>query len=287
MSHNNISSTVTRPGSGSVPTQTQENKAPSWLVGLAKAGYAARGVIYLIIGGLTFLKAVGEGGKSTDSKGAIAKVLEAPGGVALLWAIALGLVGYAAWRFVQSVLDADNHGTDGKGLVVRGGLAVSAVTHIILAVTAARMAMNSGSSGGGDSKESLVAMILGWPGGRWIVGLIGLAIAGAAIAHIIKAVKEKYKKHLAADGNVMQKINPICKFGLIARGIAFIIIAGFFLYAAATQDPDKAGGLKDVFNTVSSQPFGPYLLGALAVGLFAFGIYGMVEAMYRKIDYKG
>ncbi|MDQ8188291.1 DUF1206 domain-containing protein [Pelagicoccus sp. SDUM812002] len=284
MSHSTLSSTASR--SSESLKQNQSNDAPTWLVTLAKAGYAARGVIYLLIGSLALLKAMGEGGKSTDSKGALEKVLEAPGGVAILWIIAAGLIGYSTWRFVQSILDADNHGTDGKGILIRGGLAVSGITHTILAFTTAKIALNT-SSGGGGSKETLVATILGWPGGPWIVGAIGLSIAGVGCAHIIKAIKEKYKDHLSVDEEVMRKISPVCKFGLIARGIAFFIIAGMFIFAATTQDPDEAGGIKEVLNTVSSQPFGPYLLGALAVGLFAFGIYSITEALYRKIDYKG
>jgi hypothetical protein len=265
---------------------SQNNSAPTWLVALAKAGYGARGLLYAIIGGLAFLQAIGKGGESTDSEGALEELFSAPGGVAILWFIAVALVGYAIWRLIQSILDADGHGQDAKGVVVRGGLLVSAVTHLILAYTAAKMAMNTGSSSGGDSKESLVATMLGWPGGPWIVGLVGLAIAGAGIAHWIKAYREKYKQHFDVDAETMSKLNPICRFGLAARGVAFLIIAGMFIYAASTQDPDKAGGLKDVFSALSQQAFGPYLLGIMAAGLIAFGAYSGIEALYRKINYK-
>lgn len=265
---------------------SQNHPAPTWLVALAKAGYGARGLLYAIIGGLAFLQATGQGGETTDSEGAVKQLFEAPGGQWILWVLAAALVGYSTWRLTQALLDVDGHGTEAKGILVRCGLFVSAVTHLILAYTTGRLAMNIASSSSGDSKESLVAYLLGLPGGPWIVGAVGLAIAGAAIAHWIKAYKEKYKKHFDLDAEMMSKLNPICRFGLSARGVAFIIIAGMFIYAASTQDPDKAGGLKDVFSALSQQAFGPYLLGIMAVGLMAFGAYSGIESLYRKINYK-
>ena len=99
---------------------------------LARSGYAARGVVYLIVGGFAVLAALGSG-QTTDSKGALRTIVQQPFGEALLALVALGLVGYAIWRLVQALLDTDHHGTDAKGLAIRGGLIVSAVTHTLLA----------------------------------------------------------------------------------------------------------------------------------------------------------
>lgn len=273
-------------GQGWPAAHHQNGEAPKWLVGLAKLGYGARGLVYVIIGGLAVLQAAGQGGKTSDSKGAIQEILSAPGGVFILWILAVGLVGYSAWRLCQSLLDADNHGRDLKAITIRGGLFVSAITHLLLAYYAASVATSLvGSSGGsGSSSESAVAQMLGWPGGQFIVGAVGLAIIGAGVAHGIKAVREKYKKHFDVDPDTMSKLNGICKIGLVARGIAFVIIGGMILAAAITQNPDQAGGLKEVLNEVSQQAFGPFLLGALALGLMMFGVYSMIEMLYREIQ---
>ncbi|MBC2606690.1 DUF1206 domain-containing protein [Pelagicoccus albus] len=260
------------------------HEAPGYLVVLAKAGYAARGLIYLIIGALAFLQATGHGGEKTDSKGAVQTLLEAPGGSLLIWILAASLLGYSTWRLVQAVTDADRHGRNGKALTIRAGLLISATTHLILAYSSVKIALNLGGSSGGSS-ESLVATVMSWPGGPWIVALIGLGIAVAGVAHTMKALEEKYKEHLKMDKTVMRKLNPICKFGLITRGFSFIVLAGMFLFASVTQDADEAGGLKDVLITVSDQVFGPCLLGFLGIGLFAFGIYSLTESVYRKIRY--
>lgn len=260
--------------------------APLWLTAVAKTGYAARGIIYIIIGSLALLKAFGNGGESAGSKDALAKLLQAPGGIAMLWVMAAGLVSYSLWRFCQAVLDADDHGTDGKGLTVRGGLLVSSLSHLGLAAYCGYLAVSQAESedGGGGTKQSLVAKALGWPGGRWLVVFVGLCIIGAGIAHAAKARKEKYEKHFVIDHDTMKKLEPVCKFGLYCRSVVFAIIGGMFLYAAFTQDPDDAGGLKEVLNATSQQAFGTALLAVMAAGLFAFGLYSIFEAIYRKID---
>jgi hypothetical protein len=259
--------------------------APTWMTVMAKVGYAARGIIYLIIGGLALVQAFGSGGSTTDSKGALQSLLGSTPGLILLWAIAVGLVFYAAWRFIQAALDADDHGTDGKGLAVRAGLMVSAVTHALLAFYAGSLAWGQASSSdGGGGKEALVGRIMGWPAGRWIVAFIGLCIIGAGIAHAIKAHKEKYEEHFVIERSKMEKIEPICKFGLYCRSVVFAIIGGMFLYAAFTQNPENAGGLAEVLNKASQQPFGTALLAIMAAGLFCFGCYSIFEAIYRKID---
>jgi hypothetical protein len=116
---------------------------------LARIGYAARGVIYVIVGSFAALAALGRGDETPDSRGALVELLNAPFGKILLGMVAAGLVGYALWRAVQALLDADDHGTDMRGLVIRSGLAVSAVTHAALAVAAVGLIFGWGTGGSG------------------------------------------------------------------------------------------------------------------------------------------
>lgn len=253
---------------------------------LARLGYASRGVVYIIVGALAVLAAWGGGGQTTDTKGALQSLMDEPFGAVLIGVLALGLVAFAVWRAVQAFADADRHGTDGKGLVIRGGMAVSAVTHLLLAIFAASLAFGWGSGDGGDGgTQSSIAKLMEQPFGQWLVGLVGLAVIGAGIAQIVKGVKAKFEKRLDAEESAMRWMRPVCRFGLIARGVVFVIIGGFIGIAAWQSDPGEARGLAGALQTLQSQPYGQVLLGVVALGLIAFGLYCFVEAIYRRIGF--
>jgi hypothetical protein len=258
------------------------------IVWLARSGYAARGVVYLIVGGLAVLAALGGGGQTTDSKGALRTILQQPFGEALLALVALGLVGYAIWRLVQALMDTDHHGTDAKALAVRSGLVVSAITHALLALFALSLIFGWGASiggGGGDSStRDWTAWLLQQPFGRWLVGLIGAVVIGAGLAHMIKGYKAEFEKWLQMDPQALDKASPICRFGLIARGVVFLIIGGFLVVAAWRFSSGEVVGLQGALQTLQQQPYGWILLGIVALGLFAFGVYSVIEACYRRID---
>jgi len=263
---------------------------------LARLGYAARGVVYLLVGGLAVLAAWGGGGgRTTDTRGALRTLLDEPFGYAMLGAIALGLVFYAVWRFIQAVMDADHHGTGAKGLAVRGGLLVSAVTHVLLALFVLSLIFGWGSGvgggggsggggGGGGGTQGWTAWLLSQPFGPWLVAAVGLAVIGAGIAQIAKGHKEKFRRHMAMGPRTERWAVPVSRFGLYAKGLVFLIIGGFLIVAAWQHDPSEARGLGGALATLQQQVYGQILLGIVAVGLIAFGVYSLLEARYRHID---
>lgn len=250
---------------------------------LARAGYAARGVIYVIVGSFAALAAVGPGGETPDSRGALVEIVNAPFGKILLGMVAVGLVGYALWRAVQALLDADDHGTDLQGLVIRSGLAVSALTHAGLAVAAAGIVFGWGTGGSGDSSREWTARLMSQPWGAWLVGAAGLAIVGAGVAHGIKAWRGDFRRRFDIDEQEQRYIMPVSRFGLYARGAVFVIIGGFLIVAAVQNDPSEARGLSGALRALQDQPYGWILLGIVAVGLIAFGAYSIIESAYRRI----
>lgn len=253
---------------------------------LARAGYAARGVVYLIIGGLAVQAAFAAGGGTTGSKGAIREMLSQPWGQLLVALIAAGLMGYAIWRFIQATYDADDHGTDAKGLAIRSGLFASAVTHTLLALYALSLLLGSGGSGGGsggNSTESWTATLLSQPYGQWLVGIAGAIIIGVGVAHAIKAKDRKFERHLDMNEQKMKIGRPVAIFGLVARGFVFAIIGGFLIVAAWQAQPEEAKSLGETLSTLQQQPYGSWLLGAVALGLLSFGLYSIMEAFYRVI----
>src|SRR4051812_3242680 len=83
---------------------------------LGRVGYAAKGVVYIVIGGLAALTALGNGGQTTDRKGAIEVLYGQPAGQIILGLVAFGLACYALWSFIKALADTENNGTDLKGL---------------------------------------------------------------------------------------------------------------------------------------------------------------------------
>lgn len=253
---------------------------------LARMGYASRGIVYVLVGGLAALAVFGQGGQTEGSRGALERVLTAPFGKILLGIIAIGLVGYSLWRTIQAVKDADHHGTDIKGIAIRSGLMVSAITHIVLAFFAASLIFQFGGSSGGSGGDSqgMVGWLMQLPFGRWLVGGVGLAMIGAGIAHAIKGYKAKFDKHFAMPAHTQKWAYPVCRFGLVIRGVVFVILGCLFLLAAYHFNPDQAGGTGEVFSTLRSQVYGQWLLAIVAIGLFAFGLYSLLAAAYRRIN---
>ena len=106
---------------------------------LARGGYAARGLVYLIIGVLALLAARGSA---------------QPFGHFLVGLVVVGLVAFAAWRILQALRDVDGHGSKPKGLVIRAGLLVGGITYGALAFFALGLLISGLRQGGGSGGES-------------------------------------------------------------------------------------------------------------------------------------
>jgi hypothetical protein len=262
-------------------------KAPASnsLEGLARLGYGARGAVYCLVGGLALLAAFGSGGQTGGSRSALATLLDQPFGRVILGIIALGLFGFAAWRLVEGITDADHRGGSGKALAIRAAHVLSGVTYGGLALTTIAMALGRGSGQGeGQAAQDWTAWLLGKPFGQWLVGLVGLVVVGVGIAFALRAWRGRVTDYLALDANTRRWAVPLGRLGFAARGLVFVLIGGFVVLAALHSNSSEVKGLGGALQSLQSQPYGWALLALTAAGLLAFGIFGLVQARYRRID---
>ena len=276
----NVSSTS---GAAQQATQAASDKVAT----LARFGYATKGVVYVIVGALAVMAAIGAGGSTEGSSGALETIAQQPFGRILVGLTALGLIGYVIWRFVQAFMDPEGKGSDAKGIVARIGYAISGVVYAGLSFSAARMALSGGGSGGGGgSQQALTANLMSQPFGLWLVGIVGAIVIGVGIFHFYQAYKAKFMEdYKSGEMSATERrwAKRIGQFGLSARGVTFSIIGGFFIVAALQADPSQAKGLSGALDTLARQPYGPWLLGIVALGLVAYGVYCFSQASYRRI----
>lgn len=249
---------------------------------LARWGYAARGIVYMVLGALALWGA----GASATTEDALSTVLGQPFGRILLAAVAIGLIGHVLWRFAQGIFNADHVKNDPKGIVGRLASVGSAVVNIALATTAATMSIGggsgSGSGGGGESEATASALQL--PFGNILVGLVGAGLIIGGLVQVWRGISKDYQKRIKLPAQHEKLMHFICVFGLAARGLLLAVTGGFLVFAAFTVNPDQAGGLSDALDWVHALPFGGLLYSLAAIGLIAFGLYSGIQARYRQVD---
>lgn len=267
------------------PVHHAKGELSRGIVWLARSGYAARGVVYLIIGTFALLAAWGSG-ETVGTKGAIAQILGQPFGETLLWIMVIGLVAYVVWRVTQAITDPEGHGTDAKGLAVRVGLIGGAISYSLLTLfTLGLLGSSLGeSSNGGGGNGDFLSELLGWQYSNYLVYLVALVPLGVGIAHIIKGWKAKFEQYFEASDDVMRCVTPVSKVGLIARGVSFLVVSVMLFSGGTRYDPTSPPGLEDALNALQTLPFGTFWLALIGVGLIAFALYSFSEAVWRRID---
>ena len=244
---------------------------------LARCGYAARGVVFILLAGLAL--ATG----ATDTKSAIDSLLTTPLGQLWVGLIGSGLVGFVVWRLAQSLGNADHHKGDLKGCAARMMLLGSACVYASLAFYSFDHAIGLGAASNSRAENDLAAWSMAQPFGMHLVGLIGAGFIIGGVVTITKGVLATFERYLHSYIRGRGLIRAICLYGLAARGILFVIIGMFFPYAVFTVNPDNAGSMPQALDWIRHLPFGAVLYTVAAVGLVAFGGYNFTEARYRVV----
>ncbi|MFL6099439.1 MAG: DUF1206 domain-containing protein [Actinomycetales bacterium] len=249
---------------------------------LARFGLACRGFVYVVIGWLAFQVALGHGQHQANQTGALAAVAQHSFGELLLWVLGLGFAAYAIWRLSQAAFGTS---TDGDKAGPRLKALVRGLIYAGLAVVTFNFVVGTPPKGQRQQQVTLTARLLKHDVGRWAVAAVGLVVVAVGVAQIVEGLSKRFTKQLQMHELTGATRTVIVRLGVIgttARGVVFALAGGLVVDAALTYDAAKSTGLDGALRTLADQPYGPWLLGAVAVGLVAFGVFGLASARYAK-----
>jgi hypothetical protein len=250
---------------------------------LARAGLAARGVLYVLIGLVAVLVALGQSSQEADQQGALQLLAGQPYGLAALWLLGIGFAGYALWRLSEAAFGVTG---DGNGAGPRVKSLVRAVIYAFFAYLTFKIIAGTGGGSQTGKQQDLTATVMHHPGGRWLVAIAGLAIVIAGLVLVFEGLRRKFLKYLQLSQlspRARRIVEWLGTVGTAARGAVFALAGVLVIEAAVTYQPAKAGGIDKALLTLRNQPFGEFLLILAALGLITFGVYGLCEARWRKV----
>lgn len=256
-----------------------------WVEWGGRFGLATKGFSYLLVAVIAIGVAV-DGGRAEDRQGALKTLADEPFGWALLVMVAVGFAGYAAWRFVEAIFDRGDEGDDAKGLAKRAGDLAKGLLYAALAAVILSLVVGNGGGGSGSEEQRATAVVLDWPGGRWLVGLAGAAVIGAGFFNAYRALSGSFRDELRTELMSGVEEGWYTAFGVVghlARAVVFAMLGVFLVKAAWEYDPQEAEGLDGALQTLAAQAYGPVLLGAAALGLATYGLFCLVQARYRDV----
>jgi len=251
---------------------------------LVRGGFIAYGVIHLIFAWLALQVAFGDSAQESDQSGALRNLASQPLGRTLVVVTVVGMFALALWQAFEAAIGES--GVRGRqALTERVVSAFRTVVYCYFAWIGIKVLKGANASTG-DSQEKNASSLMDGTGGRFLVGVIGVAVAAIGIGLLVYGVTKKFEEHLNTgqmNPTVRRTTRRLGVAGYSAKGVAYAIAGGLIVAAAVTYDADKARGLDAALKLLAGQPYGPWLLGLVALGIAAFGVYCFSQARYRKV----
>ena len=255
---------------------------------LTRIGYAVKGVIYILIGVLALEGVTGKNHSPADQVGAIVALSKLPAGEVIMWIVLIGLIAYSLWGFIRAILDPYHKGHDLKGIAARIGYVISGLTYAFFVLPTYDLIKGArhSSSAGSGSTQKIVAQVMSMPFGAILVGAFGVAAIAAGVYQIYSGLNSTFDrqfKSYALTPDQYKTVIQAGRFGTAARGVVFALVGFFLCLAAVYHNPSQAKGFSGALTFLGHQPYGLWLLGIIAVGLIAFGVYSLISAAWLKM----
>lgn len=259
------------------------NLAP-WVGRFVRLGYLAKGLIYSLIGLLAFRVAFGfRGGRIVDASGALRTLLRQPFGQILLVVIGAGILAYAGYYIFEAVMDVRRKGGGIRGWAERSLTILKACVYGLVGLEALRLVFIDRRASG--DAEGAARTVMQFPFGDWFLVLVGLGVVIYGISQLKQTWDGRFGDtvDVARARREVPWLLPLGRFGIGARSI-IIVLMGFALFLAGMERrPSNADGFRESLLTILSQPFGPWLLGAVGAGLICYGVFQLFHARYLRI----
>jgi hypothetical protein len=271
--------------SARISSQGRHVQPRDFYAALARFGYGARGLVYVIIGFFALAATLGARARPAGSGDIFLVLITRPTGLALLAVLAAGLFCFAAWRALQAIADIDRHGRSARGLLRRAVYGANALFYLGFGAWAVAVAVGLARNAGGEhAVHYWTAWFMEMPFGRWLVGLAGIVIVGVAVGIGARAFESRTDRHLDLAASKRRLADALFRFGEAARALVFLLIGVFVVAAAVDYRATAAKGLHGALQTLQQQRYGWLALGTVALGFVAFGAFQLVEAAFRRVD---
>jgi uncharacterized membrane protein YozB (DUF420 family) len=259
-------------------------KNSAWLEHLTRAGLVGYGVIHLLFAWIIVRIAFGGAPADGDQSGALHTVAGKPFGAVLITALVVGLVAMTIWQLFEAAIGhRDERGRHRVyERVASGG---RAAFYAYVAWTGVKV-LKGKSASSADTQEQASEDLMVTTGGRFTVAFAGVAVAAIGVGLVFYGLARKFEKHLmtgrmSAAAKVLSRRLGIV--GYVAKGSAYAIAGVLFVVAAVRYDPDKARGLDAALREMAEHAYGTWLLALTALGIAAYGLFGLVQARYREV----
>ena len=254
------------------------SKSFEWL---SRAGFVARGVIYVLVGVLALELAFGDVGRNASQQGALRTIARQPFGEVLLILLAVGFAGYALWRLLHAVLGHGRERSDSR--LDRFAALLSGLMYAGLCAVTVEVLHGSRSAG---NTHKTAAGVFSWPAGTWLVGAAGAVLVGVGVYQGYRGLSRDFLRDSKTEqmsARTRRWFEWIGIFGHLSRLVVSWLVGAFLIKAAVDFEPAKAVGLDGALAKLAASSYGPFVLAVVAVGLIAFGVYSLCDARYRRI----